>query len=254
MTWGFGDEMGIEKWSRGMRLTVYAIGGVLTVAFMIAYVSGITYLMASCEERSLCSNEERSLVELAGLALLAAIVFPFNRLLKRALRIREDSELASMPEQTDTSKVQLTIRGESLLAFGQSRIAGRVNKVEANRHCLTVGELRLRFWGGYALRNGWIRTGDQAAFVYQRLLGLNFVLAFWKAGKATLRGVGGVIHSFYIALAAAGVALGFVLGEGRPVWLIPVCIVMFSVSSIYLLLQFFAKRSLRDFIGSSRAS
>lgn len=245
--------MGIEKWSRSMRLTVYVIGGVLTVAFIVAYVSGITYLMASCEKRSLCSNEERSLVELASLALLAAVVFPLNRAFTRALRIRDYDDLACTPPQTATSQVQRGIRGQTELPFGQSRIAGNVRSVDAGRHCFTVDELSLRCWGGYALRKGWIGRGDWAVFVYQRLRGLNFVLAFWN-GETPVRGVGGSIHVFFLALACAGASMVALVGTGHPIWLLPICAMLFLVSATYLLLQVYAKKSLRDFINSTTSN
>jgi hypothetical protein len=245
--------MGIEKWSRSTRLTVYVIGGVLTVAFMIAYVSGITYLMASCEERALCSNEERSFVELASLALLAAVVFPLNRVFTRTLRIRDYDDLASAPPQTATSHVQRGILAQTELSFGQSLIAGNVRSVDASRHCFTVGELPLRCWGGYALRKGWIRRGNWAVVVYQRLRGLNFVLGFWN-GESPVRGVGGLIHAFFLALAGAGASMVAMMGAGHLIWLLPICTMLFLVSATYLLLQFYAKKSLRDFINNTGSS
>lgn len=58
--------MGIEKWSRGVRVTLYAIGGVLTIAFIAAYLGGITFLLARCESESVCSQNGQIVLELLG--------------------------------------------------------------------------------------------------------------------------------------------------------------------------------------------
>lgn len=241
--------MGIEMWSRGTRVTLYAIAGVLTILFMLAYLGGITYLLALCENRSLCSHNGRMLLELVAFAVIAAIAFPWIGFLTRALRIKEEEQPWTGPHQVQ--QIHLGDQPDTVLYFGQSRVSGKVHAVDAGRHQVTVGELRLRFWGGYALRNGWIGAGDRAVFVYQRFSGANFVLAFWKGGNAAVRGVGGVIHTFFLALAVVGAGVGVALGEGRPMWFMPMCGILFVVSSGYLGLHFLAKRALRDFINST---
>lgn len=208
-----GGEMGVEKWSRGIRVTLYAIGGLLTILVIVAYLGGVTYLLARCESESVCSQNGQIVLELVAFGLVAAIAYPWASFLTRVLRIKEEEDPPSVPEQIATQQVQVDSQTDAVLSFGQSRVAGKVHSIDTGRHRVTVGDARLRFWGGYALRNGWIRSGDWAAFVYQRLLGMNFVLAFWKGGDTPLRGVGGIIHAFFLALAAVGMGRGCLAGR-----------------------------------------
>jgi hypothetical protein len=137
--------------------------------------------------------------------------------------------------------------------LGSDLIAGKVDSLDAGAHRITVRVLILRFWGGYALRNGDLGTGERSAFVYRTipLLGLKYVLVFWKGGDAPLQSVGGVIHAFFLALGLGGAILVPALKQGYPVWFIPVCVALCVESCVYLLLLLFAKRALHGFIDRS---
>jgi hypothetical protein len=80
------------------------------------------------------------------------------------------------------------------------------------------------------------------------LLGLNYVLVFWKAGHSPVKSVGAVIHGCFLLLAIVGMGAACGVKEGYPSWLVPLCAVLFAVSLIYLLLLLFAKRALRGLI------
>ena len=212
--------MAVEMWPRAMRVTLYAIVGLLTIVFMAAYLGGVTFLLALCESRSLCTHNGSMLLELVAFAVIAAIAFPWIRFLTRALRIKEEEELHSEPHRIQ--ELRFGDGTGAVLPFGQTRVSGNVHSVDVGRHRVVVGELPLRFWGGYALRKSWLTTGQWAVFVCQRLFGMNFVLAFWTGGSAPVRGVGGVIHTLFVSLAVAGIGVVVVLGQGYPMWFLPV--------------------------------
>jgi len=130
MTRRLRDETVIERRPRNTCLGAQVILGILTVLFIVAWAGGITFLMASCEQESLCSDEVTSLVELASLALLAVIVFPLNRALGRAMGIGKSDDSVSAKAPAITSELNRQIQGRAVLSFGQSRIAGNVQSVD----------------------------------------------------------------------------------------------------------------------------
>jgi hypothetical protein len=243
--------MHIRGLSRPVRLSLYAIGVVLTVVFMTSCVIGVVLMLDSCDTTgshgsTFCSESARIPLELLCLAVLAVAGVPWIRFMTRALNINE------VPESTrDGARPQMMAPDRvrsSPLSLGQVVVSGAVEEVNPQGHRIMVRGLTLRFWGGHALRAGWLRNGDRASFVYQRIpvLGLNYVLAFTKEGNAQVRGVGGIIHSGFWLVGIVGAITALLRKESVPWWLMPVCIALILESSVYLALLTVAKRTLRD--------
>lgn len=249
-----GENLDRTNWgSRRVRLTLYVTAIILTIAFMTACAVGLVLILDACDrstlhESAFCSDTSRVPLELLSLAILTAIVLPWVRFLTRTLAIKEEP-LAPQNEIGPQEIPPDRPTKDTLLPLGQILRSGEVELMNAGRHRITVHGLALRFWGGYALRRGWIKNGDRAVFVYQKspAFGLNYVLAFWRGGGSQVRSVGGVIHSCYLALGTMGAIEALSLEESGPWWLMPVCIVLIAESSIYLILLNFAKRALRQF-------
>jgi len=244
-----------ERLSRRARLTLYVSLVIISIVFMIASVIAVVLIMDKCSgsvalgSSGLCSDKSRLPLELASLAILTAIVFRWTRFLRRALAIDKDAPAAEQAPPTQGMLAERPLK-DTRLRFGQILMSGTVELTNSGFHRIVVRGLALRFWGGYALRQKWIKNGDRAVFVYQRVpaLGLNYVLAFRKS-QSQIRGVGGVIHSYYLALAPIGALTALSLKTSAPWWLMPVCIALFIESSTYLALLNVAKRALRESIG-----
>lgn len=244
---------GVHAWPRRVRVTLYVVVLVLSLLLMAALVAvGQFMLVNSCgtpvsQSPIFCSGNGQALVLILALALVSAVYFPWLRFLVRILAITEKAPVAGRAEMESRGKAVRWPPELMQLPLGQNLITGRVTLDDAGRHRITVGGLPLRFWGGYALRQGLLRSGERAAFVYQRdpLFGTHFVLAFWKGPNTPIRGVGGVMHACFLVLAIVGTVIIPVLRENYPVWLMPVCGALFAVSCVYLLLLIFAKRALR---------
>lgn len=253
------SQTGIRRWSRGVRLALYTAIVVVTVLSSIIGAT-LAIAMTDCDESSaksavLCSATSRELVTLVVLILMVALGVPWVLYLARVLGIQEESdptiEQVSAPELPESWSA-----APMPLPFGQHFIAGKIDSVDAGAHRITVRALILRFWGGSALRNGDLGTGERSAFVYQTipLLGLKYVLVFWKGGDAPVQSVGGLIHTFFLALGLGGATLVPALKQGYPMWFIPICGALCVESCVYLLLLLFAKKALHGFIDRSVAN
>ena len=251
------NRNGARLWPRSIRLTVYTIAVILTVAIMAAYGGALEFVVLKCQERQstwpvICSKNGLTTLQALSLALLAIASVRWVLYLTRILAIKKES-LSSGPDSRNGAKRLDSGIETTQLAFGQVLMSGGVEGVEGSYRRVTVQEVDLRFWGGYALRSGWIRHGDWMAVVYQRFLGLNYVLVFWKGADAPIRIVGVSIHAAFLVLAIAGMTLSPALKSGYPFWFALACAVLFVVSSAYLLLVNRARRALRDVISSVAA-
>jgi hypothetical protein len=186
------------------------------------------------------------------LAAVAGAAVWWVLFLSRVLAIKEEESPDSEEANSRGHERRVDRRIETAeLPFGQVLMAGRVESTGDSRRHITVNEVDLRFWGGYALRSGWIRSGDWIALVYQKLFGLNYVMVFWKGADTQIRKVGTGIHAFFLVLAIGGMTLIPALNQSYPIWFVPACAMLFIVSSAYLLLVIRAKRALHDGISGS---
>jgi hypothetical protein len=243
---------GVTGWPRGARLALFTVVLVLAILFMGAWAGGSYFVIATwcarpeVQSLSACSNNGQASLVLSCFAPVGLAVALGGRCLARVLGLNTPSTLS---DEERPQKEPLSSWPEAAeLPFGQSLISGRAESVDAGRRRLTVGSLTLRFWGGQALRNGLIRNGDQASFVYQRiaLFGLNYVLAFWKGGGSPIRSVGEMIHGTFLAIALIGGIVIRALPGHNPAWLWPLCVILFSISTAYLVLLIAGKKALRD--------
>ncbi len=246
---------GVRFWSRSIRLTVYTIAVILTVTIMAACGGILEFVVLKCQQwqamwPAVCSKDGLTTLQALSLVLLAIVSVRWVLFLTRVLAIRKESSFSGWNSRNDDKSLDARIE-MTQLPFGQVLMAGSVEAMEATYHRVTIQEVDLRFWGGYALRSGWIRVGDRVVVVYQRLLGLNYVMVLWNGGDNPIRMVGISIHAFFLLLAIAGVTLLPALKLDYPFWLVPTCAILFVVSSAYLLLVIRARRALRDVISSA---
>lgn len=244
----------VRRWPRGLRLSVYTAAVIVTIVLMIACAIG-SVILAGCEDPAskspvTCFDNSRILITAVVLAVLVAVGIPWVLFLARFLGIREESVSTS---ETSAGELPASWSVKDVgLPFGQHLVSGEVESVGMNvgGYRAAVQGLSLRFWGGDALRNGSIKTGDRAIFVYQMtpLFGLKYVLVFWKGGNSRVRSVGGIIHACYLALGIGGASVMPALQEGHPAWSMPIFGVLSVESSVYLLLLFFTKKALHNFI------
>jgi hypothetical protein len=255
------SQTGVRRWPRGARLALFTAAVIGTIVVMMVVVA-VVVTMTDCEvsvakPAALCSATGRTLVPMLLLIFIVGLGIPWVQYLARVLAVRAESvpdsefEQASAPSLPDS-----LVATEQALPLGQHFIGGTVDSVDWGAHRIAVRTLALRFWGGHALRNGDLATGERAIFVYQTLplLGLNYVLAFYKGGDDPIRGVGGAIHTLFLALGIVGTILIPALTHGYPTWFVPVCAALFVESCIYLLLLFLAKRALHGFVDRSGAN
>jgi hypothetical protein len=244
------NRISVRSWPRPMRLMLYTIATILTIAIMAAFVAALELVVIKCQAEAgkwpaICSEDGRTILETSSLVVLAAASVWWLLFLARVLAIKEVAPSSERDRQDNEERVDTRIE-TTQLPLGQVLMSGRVEPMEAGRRHITIQDVDLRFWGSYALRNGWISSGDWIAVVYQRLFGLNYVMVFWKGGDAQIRMVGTGIHVFFLVLAIA--AMTFLPGRspGNPGWLLPACAIMFIVSSAYLFLVTRAKKALHE--------
>lgn len=252
---------GVRGWSRAARLTLFTVAIVLTIAFMAGFVFlWMFVLLSACSNSAtrsveFCSDNGKLFLELLGLALLLAVALYLTRNLVSALGIDEEPPADRDREEIHKGPIR-SVTEPVKLPLGQTLVSGIIEFADARRHRIIVNGLVLRFWGGYALRRGWIRNGDRGLFVYQRdpLCSTNFVLAFSSGGSSPVRGVGGVTHASLLALAVVGASAVLAPKPNYPAWLIPLCGALFVVSLSYLLLLLTAKRALYAAVSSHRSA
>ena len=246
---------GVQRWPRGARVALYTAAVFGTILLMTVCSIGLM-MLAGCDEpaaksAALCSESGRMLIPV-GLVIMVAVTIPCLLFLARVVGLRVE-DAAAIAEQTSAAEVPESWSADAVrLPLGQHLVSGEVESVSLNLggYRATVQGLDLRFWGGHALRNGSIRAGDRAAFLYQQVppLGLKYVLAFWKGRDSSVQSVGALIHTCFFLLGVLGTSLASAQKQGYPAWFIPACGVLFVISTAYLVLLFFAKRVLRDFI------
>jgi hypothetical protein len=241
-----------ERTSRPVRLALYAVAVILTIACMIAVVVSVVLLFGECDSNAVrsavCSPAAQTLLELLVLGVALGLSLLWIRYLTGVLAIREDSSerplLDEMPKplHVDESLAQ----GTRPMKFGQTLVFGRLDSVQVNRHYAQVDAIPVRFWSNYALRNTLIREGDRGAFVYQKLLifGPKFILAYRIVADSQVRRVGAVVHGFYLTLSIGGLITSQLLKTESPWWLAPVSIVLGVISALYLVLVSLAKSGL----------
>lgn len=244
------SRAGVMGWSRGARLALFTALLILAILLMGAWAGGSDFVIVTwcakpqMQALSVCSNGGQASLLLLCFAPIGIAVALGGRYLTRVLDLNTTSPLS---DEEQAQKEMSSWPDAVELPFGQSLVSGRVESIDAGRRRLTVGDLTLQFWGGHALRNGLIRDGDYAAFVYQRsgLFGLKYVLAFWKGGSSPIRTVGRMIHGTFLAIAIIGSTMIRALPGHDPGWLLPVCIILFAISTVYLVLSVAARRALR---------
>lgn len=229
--------------SRAGRTALYAAATVLTVLFIGAYAAGVAVLLSGCGNYTgklvvLCSHQ--GAVRFLALALLVVIVYAWGRFLASSFAAIDSVERDRKPVVAGNYRSTEAIG----LGMGQTLISGTVAEVSIAGSAISVGDLRLTLWGGYALQRGWLVDGDFAWFVYQSFGRAKFVLAFCKGRDAPVQSVGIAIHVFCLILAASLA----VLNASIPSWLHPLWVLLVIVSCSYLLLQFIAKRALREYV------
>jgi len=252
---------GVTGWPRGARLALFTVVLLLAILFMGAWAGGSYFVIATwcarpeVQSLSACSNNGQASLVLLCFAPVGLALALGSRFLTRVLGL---NTVSPRPDEERAQKEGLSSWPETAeLPLGQRLISGRAESIDAGRHRVTVGGLTLRFWGGRELRTGLIRDGDNAAFVYQRsgLFGLNYVLAFWKCGSSSIRTVGGMIHGTVLAIAVIGLTVIRALPGQDAAWLLPVCVILLAISTIYLVLLAAARKALRGAVSISyRAS
>lgn len=244
----------VRSWPRSMRLTIATVAVIITVAIMAACGGALEYLVFNCQVGRLnwpviCSKNGLTTLQVVGLIALTVASVRWVLYLTRILAIREESFSPARNRRNDAKSLGGRIE-TAQLPLGQVLMSGIVESIEPGRRRAIIQGVDLRFWGGYALRSGWMTRGDRVAVVYQRFLGLNYVLVFWNGADGVMRAVGTWIHALFLILAILGMALPRPLKPGVPFWLTPVCVMLFVVSSAYLLFVTRARRALRDAISS----
>jgi len=245
----------IRSWPRPIRLILYTIAVILTVAIMAGCAAALEFAVTKCQQGSMtwpvtCSQDGRTRLQVLSLVVLTGGSVWWVSFLTGVLAIREGSSSSEARDWDDKIKPSKRIK-TSQLPLGQVIMSGRVESVEARHRRITIQNVNLRFWGGYALRNGWIRTGEWVVIVYQRLFGLNYVMVFWKGEDARIRTVGTMVHTLFLALAIVGVTMLPASKQGHLFWLVPACATLFVASAAYLFFIYRARRALHDAISSA---